>query len=559
MHESGQSRLPARHFAGVDSLPFSRVPGQSKLFIDYQEDPASLRGYYPNALKSFRDLPATKNEALSGYSADRGILCDSLLAINSSYAGTDETSAAIEKLRQPGTVAVLTGQQTGLFTGPIYSIYKAVTAIRLAEYLNANGVSAVPVFWSATEDHDHVEVSNTFVIDTSDDLFESRVVFPPDLLGNSVGGFELDVAVETAVAAMFDSLRPSEFRGELRELLAGIWKPGSTLGDAFGRTMTALLGRYGLVIADPHHQGLKELAAPIYSKAIERREEIGRALISRNEALAADGYHGQVEVTPDHIPLFWHDDDGRRLALRQGDDGRIKVKGTGLSFAAPDLIRMAADAPGRFSPAVMLRPAVQDHIFPTICYIGGAAEVAYFAQNSEVYRVLERWVTPIIHRQSFTFVESRHRRTMERYSLGFEEMLSGSAAVIANKIDDFVDPELAKMFDEAEASILNEVDRLAVALANFDVTLAADLEKRRRKIAYHLQAARRKYHRRRAGSDETAVRRLNAAFTSLLPSGVLQERILNVFFFLDRLGPGFIDTIREAVDLDDRGHRIVYL
>ncbi|MGD9588052.1 MAG: bacillithiol biosynthesis cysteine-adding enzyme BshC [Pyrinomonadaceae bacterium] len=559
MHESGQSRLPARHFAGIDSLPFSKLPGQSRLFIDYQDDPRSLRRYYPNPPGSYRNLPSSKGEVLSGYSSDRDLLCDSLLEINRSYEAAEAVTAAIGKLRKPDTVAVLTGQQAGLFTGPIYSIYKAVTAIRLAEYLDNNGVAAVPVFWAATEDHDHEEVSNAFVIDASDQLIECKVTFPPEAKGNSVGHFLFDQTTLAAVTAMFERLRPSEFSGELKEFLSSIWRPGSTLGDAFCRTMAALLGRYGLIMADPHHTGLKKLAAPVYAEAIEHRQELSRALNARGKELNADGYHAQVEVMPDHIPLFWHDDEGRRLALRQSDNGNVRVKGTLSSFTADELVRSASDEPDRFSPAVMLRPVVQDHIFPTICYVGGAAEVAYFAQNSEVYRVLGRRATPIIHRQSFTFVEARHRRAMERYDLRFDQMFSGREILIPQKIDELIDPELAKAFDDAEATIFRELDRLEQALARFDVTLAAGLKTRRRKIAYHLAATRKRYHKRRAESDETAVRRLRAAFGSLLPAGGLQERTLNVFYFLNRIGPGFIDSIYEAVDLEDRGHRIVYL
>ena len=206
----------------------------------------------------------------------------------------------------------------------------------------------------------------------------------------------------------------------------------------------------------------------------------------------------------------------------------------------------------------MLRPVVQDYLFPTVCYFGGGAEIAYFAQNSEVYRILKRPVTPILHRQSFTIVEAKHARTLEKYEVEFADLFAGEADILRKIVDKFIDPTTANLFAEAEEKINTEMNRLDQALSQMDATLAANLATRRRKIIYHIGALRKKYHFRRAEMDETIGRRVRSAFTALLPNGHLQERTLNVTSFLDRFGPNFIDMVYDSIDLDDKGHRVIY-
>lgn len=558
MTESGCSKPVSVRSTRTESLPFSSIPAQSELFIRYQEDPVSLRRFYPSAVGSYIEIAELAGEVLDHYSTDRDLLCDALSRTNTDLKAGPPVFENIDRLRQSNTVAVLTGQQTGLFTGPLYSIYKALSAVRMAECLTARGVEAVPVFWMATEDHDLNEVSNVFAIDGSGHLFESRLAFGPDAAGQSVGRVAFDESMAAAVDDLFASLPDTEFSSDLRHELSASWRPGGTFGNGFGEFLTRLLGRFGLIVVDPLDQAIKRLAAPMYVEAIRKSRGVAQALNARSEELVEAGFHAQVLVEEDYFPLFRHANDGRRLAMRLGD-GVIRVKGERESFGDEELAREAEIDPARFSPGVMLRPVVQDFLFPTICYFGGGAEIAYFAQNSEVYRLLERPVTPILHRQSFTVVEPKHRRTLEKYGLSLANLFAGEASVATRIIDRFIDPETAKLFAESEEKINMELHRLDEALSRMDVTLAANLATRRRKILYHIAAMRKKYHGRRAETDETINRRLKSAFETLLPHGHLQERTLNVVSFLDRFGPAFIDWIYESIDLEDKGHRIVYL
>ena len=543
----------------TESLLCSSLPVVSRLFLDYQTDATSLRRFYPSAVDRPADVTDRVGDVLAAYSQDRDELCDLLRDQNLSFGASPETLDSIELLRATDTVAVLSGQQTGLFSGPLYSVYKALTAVKMAECLRSDGTNAVPVFWMATEDHDLAEVSNAFVVDSVGKLSEERFAPVGSDEGLPVGNVLLNDSVVTAIDRLFDSLPRTEFSEELRSELRKCWMPGKNFGEAFGSFFCRLLGKFGLVIVDPLDSGLKRMAAPLYVEAIRRSNAIVSALTNRSSELTAAGYHSQVLIEDGYFPLFWHSDNGVRIALRRTSDGRLQAKGRRERFTEDELVEIAAAEPGRFSPGVMLRPVVQDHLFPTICYFGGSAEVAYFAQNSEVYRILGRPVTTIIHRQSLTIVEPKHARSLEKYGLNFNDLFAGEDEIIRRVLDEFVDPATAQLFSDIEEKINAELERLDEAISKLDPTLAENLATRRRKINYHVGALRKKYYSRRAVTEEVIDRRVKAALTALLPDGQLQERVVNIVSFLDRFGPGFVDWIYDSIDLEDKGHRVIYI
>jgi len=416
----------------------------------------------------------------------------------------------------------------------------------------------VPVFWVATEDHDFAEVAETFVLNSRSELarFESEA---PHSANEPVGDVTLDDSVSRTLSALFESLRPTEFTPGLREIVARAYSSGEKFGTACGEFLAGLAVDHGLIIVDPLHRGLKDLAAPIYRKAVLRSRAIVDALLDRNAALARAGYEPQVTISPDYFPLFWHTDDDRRLALRWTSNGTLKAKSDRRELTLDELADTAENEPWRLSPSVVLRPVVQDYLFPTVCYFGGGAEIAYFAQNSEVYRCLDRPVTPILHRQSFTVVEAKHKRTMNKYDLAFQDLFAGLDKLLPHIVDEHLDKETARTFAEVEDAVNAQLDRLDRELKDIDPTLAANLATRRRKIIYHIAALQTKFRKFEINKDETVRRRVESLFVSLLPNGGLQERTLNVAYFLNQYGPRFVDWMYRATDLDDRSHRVIYL
>ena len=543
----------------TESLLFSEIPQQSKLFVEYQQNPLALKMYYPSAVESHTQISARIPEVLANHKADREQLCDALEAMNKKCGASDKTLENINLLRESDCVAVVTGQQSGLFSGPLYTIYKALSAIRLTECLRGRGFKAVPVFWVATEDHDFEEVSKTFVLDRNAKLSELKNEPKRCYENLPVGYIKLDDSIKQTIDELFAELPVTEFTAELKKTIEESWKSGSYYGDAFAGFLNKLFGEYGLIILCPLDEGLKKLAAPIYVEAIKKSEEIVSALRDRSRELQENGYHAQVLIGEDYFPLFWQAKDHTRNALKKSESGTFKTKDNAREFTLSELAEIAEKEPGRFSPSVVLRSVVQDYLLPTVCYFGGAAEIAYFAQSGEVYRILNRPITPIFHRQSFTIVEPKHARTLEKYDLELKDLFVGYENLLPQIVEKFLNRETAEMFAEAEEKINLELNKIHRNLAELEPTLADNLATRRRKITYHISALRNKFHHAQIRKDETINRRIETLFTALLPHKHLQERTLNVNNYLNNYGLYFIDWIYEAIDLDDKGHRIIYL
>ena len=544
----------------IETLHFARVPHQSRLFLDYLNDPVALRRYYPNAVRFHHELAARAPEVLAAYKTDRNLLCDALEAMNTRWGAGAETLRNIERLRAPESTAVVSGQQVGLFTGPLYTIYKALSAVKLAGCLTQRGTETVPVFWLATEDHDWEEVQAAEFTACDGRLASTDVPAALHREGAPVGGVLLNESVSDTVQRALDLLPTTEFSPDLEGLLRDAYQPGRTHGEAFARLLTALVSRHGLVLLDPLDPSLKRLAAPLYSEAARRAPEIAAAVETRSRELEREGYHAQVYTSPDSFPLFIHLD-GSRRALARNAEGRYQAKGTKAndSYTAEELAELAASDPTRFSPNVTLRAVVQDYLLPTIAYFGGAAEIAYFAQTAEVYRLLARPATPILHRASLTFVERRTGRTLKRYDLQLADFFTGFDAVIARVVEEHLGTEQAHAFDRAETSINSAIVELGDNLRRFDPTLADALAHGTQKIEHQLAGLRTRFHRAQMARDRAANRQLERAYASLYPEKTLQERHLNITSLLARHGRYCLDWIYDAIDLGSVEHQIVYL
>lgn len=543
----------------IEPLSFSTIPHQTRLFLDYLKGEPALQRFYPTAVGFHQDVSVRAEETLAAYKTDRRALCDTLEELNLNWGAGGETLKSIARLREEDTVAVVSGQQAGLFTGPLYTIYKALTAVKLAGCLTDRGTKAVPVFWMATEDHDFAEVATAEFIGCDCRLAEITVQSAMHKEETPVGTVRLDESINETVARILEVLPETEFTPYVRDILIDSWKAGRGYGEAFARMMTHLIGDYGLVLLDPLDSRLKELAAPLYAEAAARAPEIATAIEARSRELVEAGYHAQVTATVDSFPLFLHTADGARHAVTRTERGTYKAKETEAEYTPAELAELATREPARFSPNVTLRAVVQDYLLPTIAYLGGAAEIAYFAQTAEVYRVLERPFTPILPRASMTIVEHRTGRTLERYGLHLDDFFAGLDSVLARVVEEHLGTEAAHTFDEAEETTERALDRLKEQLQRVDPTLSDALETGRRKIQYQLTGLRTRFHRAQMNRDRAAHRQLERAAVLLYPHKSLQERHINITSLLARHGRYCINWIYDAINLGSHDHQVVYL
>jgi bacillithiol synthase len=557
--ESACYSTPEESGLRVETLPFERIPHQSRLFLDYLRDPVALRHFYPSAVRFHHEIPQRTSEVLAAHEVDRGRLCDALAAMQKRWGAGEETLKNIQLLRESDCLAVVSGQQAGLLTGPLYTIYKALSAVKLAGCLRTRNTKSVPVFWIASEDHDFAEVAAAEFVSRECQLTKVEVPQSLHAEGQPVGSVVLDRSIESIINELFEQLPNSEFAADMKKLLQNAWQPGRGYVESFATMMTSLLGRYGLIFLDPLDPELKKLAAPLYARAAQRAHEIAAAIEERSRKLEAAGYHAQVMATANSFPLFLDCERRARHAVSRIENGKYKAKECEEEYTAEELAELALQSPERFSPNVTLRAVVQDYLLPTLAYYGGAAEIAYFAQTAEVYRVLERPVTPILPRSSLTMIERHTGRTLERYGLSLADFFEGLEPVMKRVVEEHLDAGTAKVFTETEQNVNQELDKLRNNLASLDPTLASALETGRRKINYQLEGLRSRFHRAQMTRDEAAQRQLQRAFDQLYPHKDLQERHINVSSLLARHGTYVIEWIYNAVNIGSNEHQIVYL
>jgi bacillithiol biosynthesis cysteine-adding enzyme BshC len=352
------------------------------------------------------------------YPRERRALVDLLLAQQARRGAPPVARAAAERFADPKAVAVVTGQQAGVFGGPLYTLLKALTAVRLAAKATAeHGVPTVAVFWIDAEDHDWEEVASTTVLDA--DLHAHRLTLPPPRGAGErpVAALTLDERCRDMLADLRRLLPPTEFTPDLLSDLERSYAPGVGVADAFGQWLEHWLGPQGLVVFDAADPGAKPLARPVFHHELAHPGRTATLAAEAGARLRELGYHAQVETAADAVALF-HLDGGRHAIRRQG-----QTLVSGVEHYTPAQLAALADAhPEQFSPNVLLRPIVQDTLFPTACYVSGPSELAYLGQLRRVYEAFGVPM-PIVHpRIMATLLDAPARRFMTKYGLELEAL-----------------------------------------------------------------------------------------------------------------------------------------
>jgi bacillithiol biosynthesis cysteine-adding enzyme BshC len=556
MSEPDCANLEAAADKLTDAIRFTEIPRTTRLFNDFLYNYEKVSRFYSGCGRSNQPL-TERARYIGAQEFDRRRVPDALDRINRRIGSPDLTFKHIEMLRRPGSVAIVTGQQAGLFTGPLYTIHKALTVIKLTHCLRDNGIEAVPVFWIASEDHDYQEVNHCRVVDREGRLREVRYEACVHTEDAPVGHIRLCEGISRKIAELAELLPPSEFMPELERDLRESYSDGLGFAEAFARLMARLFRKYGVVLLDPLDEELKQVAAPLFAEALEKSTQIARALIERSAELERMGYHAQVHVSEEMTPLFIMDA-GRRVAMLE-QDGRFVLKGGGKSFSRDELVQLAQRCPSCFSPNVVLRPVVQDFLLPTAAYIAGPAEVAYFAQLQAVYQALDRPQPCVLPRASLTIIEGRHQKTMKKYNLSLADFFEGLHPAVAKVVEQSLDRDTAMKLAETERVIAAQLDELEKALRRTDVTLVAALKRAREKVLHQIEKVRTRFVHASARREEVAYRQVERAYTTLLPNKNLQERELNIYYFLARYGLSLIDELYNAIDVGFSNHKLLYI
>jgi bacillithiol biosynthesis cysteine-adding enzyme BshC len=518
------------------SFLFSELPGASRLFIDLLYDFHRVSKFYdfdPSAPESLPQSAAAVNFPERRREAIAQIL-----------ENQNGGSPSLERLRRPGAVAIVTGQQVGLFGGPCYVVYKALTAVVLARRLRDLGVNAVPIFWMATEDHDFAEVNHCWVFGKGNEPARLEIT-GPEMKNAPVGGIPIEKPPVDELRRALAGFPCAE------EVLAAVhesYAPGQTFGSAFAALLRRIIGDPDLLFFDPMDPAARELAAPLIRRAIDRVSSLSSALLQRDRDLTQAGYHTQVRVV-DGSSLLFLLQNGERLAIRR--DGNEFVAG-GRRMGAEELAGQCA----ALSPNALLRPVVQDYLFPTAAYIGGPAELAYFAQNQVVYRALDVRFPLVMPRASVTILDARAQNLLAKYGLQLPDLWRSQHLVREHLAQAFLPATLAREIGETRLAIARLFEIVSLERKGSSETLRW-LATGKSKIQYQLS----KVERRIAVDRMNAEQRLDGAVTSVCnlvyPSGHPQERFYAILPFLAQHGFEWIDRLKELLKSSIDKHQIL--
>ena len=535
-------------------LAFRELPHTTKLFSTFIDDFSRISRYYAHPPTESGVLAAAREVRLAP--EIRRAVVEVLREQNQRFGGGSAIDAAtasnLDRLAA-GAVAIVTGQQVGLFSGPAYSIYKAVSVLRWAEAITRRGVEAVPIFWLATEDHDLAEVNHSDW-NTRAGLAHYELPVREEDDGKRVGEVALGDGVKSLMEKAAESLEGS-FAEEVAGALRESYTPRDNYGSAFGKLMARLLAGRGVILIDPLDARLHRLAASVYRGALDRVDSLCDALLARSKELERSGYHAQVKVTRETTLLFYNVD-GRRQPLRR-HNGNLSA---GKSSFTPDELRSAIEeSPEAFTANVLLRPVIQDTILPTAAYIGGPAEIAYMAQAQVAYKALLGRMPAMLPRAGFTLVGPGVARLLKKYGLDVRDVLHGRQHLRAKMEQKSLSRALVRRFETDEKALKKVMNFYRKKLEKLDHTLLGALDSTERKILY--QFTKLKGKAGRAETFRTGVLGMHERLLldALYPHHDLQERRLCALPFIAANGPQFFDELARAADLACPQHHVVFL
>ena len=537
------------------TLPYQSVPHASALFLDYLYHFDRVAGFYngpPYELSSYKTVASQ----LPSFERNRGEVCAILGRQNQAFGCGEATFENLQRLSQPGSFAVVTGQQVGLFSGPAFTLYKALTTVRLANHLTELGVPSVPVFWLATEDHDLAEVAEVATLDDEYNLISLADHGDSPGLRPPVGNVRLTQESTTALARLEASLPSGPARDCLLQDLRQTYTPGATWVDAFGQFMARLLSRWGVILLNPLDPAVHQLSAWVYLQALEAAPEFRARVLERSQSLLRSGYHAQVNVTEDSTFLFVTRE-GNRLPIQQRG-GEYFVDGTQRA-SIEELRSELAHDPLAFSPNVLLRPLVQDTLLPTLAYVAGPSELAYLAQAQVLYQTLGRPQPVFFPRAAFTLVDHRIQKLLEKYQLSVEDVWLGEEHLSRKIAAVGLAEGWSERFEQAQQDMAGLLDRLRGDIERLDPTLLEALQHTQEKIRYQMDRLQGKVSRAGLARSELLHRHAQALKQFLMPQKDMQERRVGGAYFLGRAGYDLLPRLLSRIQTDSPGHQVASL
>jgi bacillithiol biosynthesis cysteine-adding enzyme BshC len=520
-----------------------RFPWIKKLAADYAFQFSSLAPFFsgdPASPESWRATIAQAQRHPRRRAELSALLAQQLARRNAPSAARD----AAARLADPSSVAIVTGQQAGVFGGPLYTLYKGLTAAKLAARVSQEyGVPAVAVFWVESEDHDWDEVASISVLDS--ELRRRTITLPrPSTAGHSpIGAIQVGADIAGTIDELASVLPQTEFTAQLVADLRAAYVPGITMSDAFARILDRTLGALGVVVYECSDRGAKSLASGIFAHELTHPGRTWSLAREAGQRLTAGGYHSQVD------------------AAAQTGAALFRIDGTRRAVEAVDaqLADEARTRPETFSPNVLLRPIVQDALFPTVAYVSGPNELAYLGQLRDVYEHFGVPMPIVYPRASATILDSASARFLEKHELPFEALQARDESALNRLLAASLPEAVDRALGEADKTIQEKMAAIIASVPAIDATLEGAAKSTLGKLQHDLSTLRGKVISAAKRRDETLRRQFSRTQAQAFPDGVPQERVLGTVTLLNRYGPALVERLMHELPLDLGHHWVLTL
>ena len=479
---------------------------------------------------------------------------DILRSQNRSIGAGDAALNAIENIGTD-TAYVICGQQAGLFGGPLYTLYKAMHAVRLSSVLSErSGKQIVPLFWIASDDHDFEEVGSLGI--RTDEGSAQRVEYTPEqyLKGAPVGDIVIDGGISGAVEMLEKHIVPGDFSGRYISIIKSSWQPGVKWADAFAKQISALFSEYGIVMFDPRGDGAKALLREIMTAELNDPAASSGIINAEAEKYETSKERKRAIRKPEGSTNLFYESGGVRYALffygsrfRAGDE----------AFSKDEMLEMIESAPERFSPGAALRPVCQDFVFPAAALISGPGERFYLKQIEPVYRQFNVSRSIPWPRASFTLIDQKTVRISEKEHIPLEKMFQDTDSIRAEHARSTFPQEMKDTLDALELTIDNKLDTIADQIGTIDSTLINSIQKEKGKILHTINGIRTRAVRAHKSKTELSENRYISSSCFLAPDGGPQERWFGIDAVTSLLRDRGFDELLELTSPGEGSHRII--
>ena len=537
-------------------IPTKHICGISTLVKDYFYAFDKVAEFYNGNFRS-PSMFLNQVEKVKSRRLPRERVTAALKAQNQIYGAGIETQKNIDRLLDERTCAVVTGQQVGLFSGPLYTIYKSLTAIKLARYLNETCTGCfVPVFWMASDDHDFEEINHIHILDKNNDI--QKIQYSSEAIVDKmpVSYISLTPGIDECFRGLDVSTHDSEFKPDVLSDLTDAYRPGRSFAEAFAVWMTRLFQSYGLILLDASHPDFKALGKSVFHLEIAENSPSTRRALKVSEKLKTKNYKSQIRLHDGILNVFYGD--RQRQAIKVSDSG-FRIKGIDRAVTKNELLDQVEESPHLFSPNVLLRPIYQDTLLPTVAYIGGPAEIAYFAQMKGVYDSFGLPMPIIYPRKTVTILEKKIDSILNNYGLSVPDVWQDAERMITKIMKKRIPKSMESALHTAASHLEQDFATIRQEVACYEPTLENSVNRTLGKLNDQYLSLENKIQKAIKKKNETVTRQIRKAHNHLYPGDQLQERVFNIVHTLLKHSYSVMDELMEAIDIECFDHQIIRL